>query len=72
MKTLCRHAHAPLIKGCRQKRSLMSSTKEYNKHMNKSTHHQHERKKGNNTEANKFITAGVKKKRKKRRREAAR
>ena len=35
--------------------------------MNKNTHHQHERKKGNNTEANKFLTGGVKKERKKER-----
>ena len=37
--------------------------------MNKSTHHQHERKKGNNTEANKFKTGGVKKEGKKKERE---
>ena len=35
--------------------------------MNKSTHHQHERKKGNNTEANKFKTGGVKKEEQKKR-----
>ena len=67
VKTLCNHTQAPLIKGCGQKRSLMSSTNECNKYMNKSTHHQHERKKGNNTEANKFLTGGVKKGRKKER-----